>query len=60
MLCHIMFNLESRPCPWEIRAFKGHPEVNMSNGSGIPDPRFETTQIEITRSDRTLKARSAG
>ena len=40
------------PAPWRYRTFKGHVEVNISNGSGIGDPQIEMLQIEITRTDR--------
>ena len=33
--------------PWEIRTFKGHLEVNISDGSGIRDPRFKMLRIRI-------------
>ena len=40
------------PCLWEIWTSKGHSEVNISSGSGIRDPRFEISWIEIMRTDR--------
>ena len=40
--------------PWDIRAFKGHLEVTISEGSGIRDPQFEVLRIEIVRTDRRM------
>ena len=32
--------------------FKGHVEVNISNGSGIRDPQSGSLRIEVMRTDR--------
>ena len=39
------------PDPGGFRAFKGHFEVSISNGSGIRDPQFGILRIEIVRTD---------
>ena len=36
---------KNEPRPWEIWAFKGRFEVNISNGSGIRDPQFEFWEV---------------
>ena len=49
--CHevIMNFLECYGLPFELKDFL---EVDMNNGPGIRDPRFETLRIEIVRTDR--------
>ena len=45
---------KNEPNPWEIWTFKGHFEVSISNWSGIRDPRFEISWIQIMITGRIV------
>ena len=46
------------PKAWKLETFKGHPDVNFSNGSRISATHFELVRFECMRNDRARRARA--